>query len=48
MFIAAVENLPAEVKEFNDVTWTYMVDHVTVYGKNDIRFTLNSGVEVKA
>jgi hypothetical protein len=36
MFIAAVENLLAEVKEFNDVTWTYMVDHVTVYGKNDV------------
>ncbi len=48
MFIAAVENLPNEVKEFNDVTWTYMVDHVTVYGKNDIRFTLNSGAEIKA
>ena len=48
MFIAAVENLPAEATEFNDVTWTYMVDQVTVYGKNDIRFTLNSGAEIRA
>lgn len=48
MFIAAVENLPAEATEFNDVTWTYMVDHVTVYAKNDIRFTLNSGAEIRA
>lgn len=48
MFIAAIENLPCEVKEFNDVTWTYMVDHVTVYAKNDIRFILNSGAEIRA
>ena len=48
MFIAAIENLPGEVTEFNDVTWTYMVDHVTVYAKDDIRFTLNSGAEIRA
>ena len=48
MFIAAVENLPDKITEFNDVTWTYMVDHVTVYAKNDIRFTLNSVEEIKA
>lgn len=42
------ENLPGEITEFNDVTWTYMVDHVTVYAKDDIRFTLNSGAEIRA
>ena len=47
-FITTLESLTDEVKEFKDVTWIYMVDHVTGYGKNDIRFTLNSGAAVKA
>ena len=48
MFMASVENLPDEALEFNDVTWTYIVGHVTVCGKNDIRFTLNSGTKIRA
>lgn len=28
--------------------WHGMVDHVTVFSKNDIRFTMNDGMEVQA
>ena len=46
-FISTVEALPTAVTEFKPELWGALVDCVTVYGKNDIRFTLNNGAEVK-
>ena len=47
-FIAAVEDLPETVSEFQSDLWATLVDHVTVYSKKDIRFTLANGAEVNA
>lgn len=46
-FIRAVENLPCLVTEFDAELWAAMVDKVTVYGKEDIRFTLPDGAEIR-
>ena len=46
-FIRAVENLPGLVTEFDTELWAAMVDKVTVYGKEDIRFTLPVGAEIR-
>lgn len=46
-FIRAVENLPGLVTEFDTELWAAMVDKVTVYGKEDIRFTLPDGAEIR-
>ena len=40
--------MPSEVTEFNDGQWATFVDRVTIYGKDDIHFTLTSGAEVRA
>ena len=45
-FIKAVEELPLAVTDFSDALWGSLVDHMTVYSKTDIRFTLTSGTEV--
>ena len=34
--------------EFLPELWASLVEKVTVHGKNDISFTLNSGTEVRA
>lgn len=47
-FINEFEQMPSEVTEFNDGQWATFVDRVTIYGKDDIRFTLTSGAEVRA
>ena len=47
-FIKAVELLPQTVTEFDEAIWGSLVDHMTVYTKEDIRFTLTSGTEVRA
>jgi len=47
-FIAAVEALPETVSEFQSDLWATLVDHVTVYGKKDVRFTMTNGVEIRA
>ena len=47
-FIQSLEKLPDMVTEFSEELWGSLVDHVTVYGKNNIVFTLNSGMEIKA
>ena len=46
-FIAAVEALPETVGEFQSDLWATLVDHVTVYGKKDLRFTMTNGVEIR-
>ena len=47
-FIQSVEKLPEMVTEFDEALWGSLVDHITVNGKDDIIFTLTSGMEIKA
>ena len=47
-FILAVEKLPEMVTEFDEALWGSLVDHLTVNGKDDIVFTMSSGMEIKA
>lgn len=47
-FIATLESLPGTVTEFDEALWGSMVEHVTVYGKDDLRFMLPCEVEMRA
>lgn len=47
-FIKAVEKLPEMVTEFDEALWGSLVDHLTVHSKDNIVFTLTSGMEIKA
>ena len=47
-FIQAVEVLPDVVDEFDEALWGSFVDHLTVNSKDDIVFTMASGLEIKA
>ena len=47
-FILAVEKLPEMVTDFDEALWGSLVDHLTVNGKDDIVFTMSSGMEIKA
>ena len=47
-FIAAVEKLPNEVTEFEESMWSDLVESMTVYAKDDIRFILPCQTEIKA
>ncbi|MCC8078395.1 MAG: hypothetical protein LIO60_08685 [Oscillospiraceae bacterium] len=45
-FIAELKKLPQTYEQFDEDTWYALVDYVTVYSKDDIRFTFNNGAEV--
>ena len=47
-FIQSVEKLPEMVTEFDEALWGSLVDHLTVNAKDDIVFTMASGMEIKA
>ena len=47
-FIQSVEALPDAITEFDEALWGSLVDHVTVHSKDNIVFTLTSGMEIKA
>ena len=47
-FIQSVEKLPEVVTEFDEALWGSLVDHLTVNAKDDIVFTMASGMEIKA
>ncbi len=47
-FIRSVEALPEMLTEFSEERWGALVDHLTVYGKDSIVFTLTGGTEIKA
>ena len=47
-FIGVMENLPGVVRDFDEALWGSLVDHVTVNSPEDIVFTLNSGMEIRA
>ena len=42
------EKLEEMVTEFDEALWGSLVDHLTVNGKDDIVFTMSSGMEIKA
>ena len=46
-FIQSVENLPDAITEFDEALWGSLVDHVTVYSKDNIVFILISGMEIE-
>ena len=46
-FITALEKLPDEVTEFEESMWSDLVESVTVYAKDDLRFMLTCGTELK-
>lgn len=43
-----MEKLPDMVTEFDEALWGGLVDHMTVHTKDNIVFTLTSGMEIKA
>lgn len=45
-FITSLEKLPENIAEFDEALWGSLVEHVTVYSKDDIRFMLPCGTEV--
>ena len=45
-FIAELKKLPQTYEQFDEDTWYALVDYVTVYSKDDIRFTFNNGAEI--
>ena len=47
-FIQTMEDLPQAITEFDEALWGSLVDHVTVHDKDNIIFTLTSGMEIKA
>ena len=46
-FMEELRKLPEQVDYFDEAAWYAMVDFVTVYGKDDVRFTFKNGMEVK-
>ena len=34
------------ISDFDEMLWLSMIDYVTVYGKEDIRFTFKNGMEI--
>ena len=47
-FLDAFEKTPDSLTEFSIDAFNSLVDHLTVYGRDDIRFTFRNGQEIKA
>ena len=47
-FLKVQRNLPEQVDYFDEGAWYALVDFVTVYGKDDVRFTFKNGMEISA
>ena len=47
-FIRQVEELPDRITDFSEALWGSLIDHVTVFAKDNIVFTTSSGMEIKA
>ena len=47
-FLKAFQNTPDSLTEFSLDAFNGLVDHLTVYSKDDIRFTFRNGQEIKA
>ena len=46
-FMEELRGLPEQVDYFDEGAWCTMVNFVTVYGKDDVRFTFKNGMEIK-
>ena len=47
-FIETVRELPNLITDFDEAFWGSLVDHMTVYSKDNIVFTMTNGMEIKA
>jgi DNA mismatch repair ATPase MutS len=47
-FLKAFENTPESLTEFSLDAFNGLVDHLTIYANDDIRFTFRNGQEIKA
>lgn len=47
-FISTLESLPDQVTEFSEDLWGSLVEYLTVYTKDDLRFMLPCEVEITA
>ena len=47
-FVSCLEKLDGPLTKFNEDDWYSLVDHATVYSKDDIWFTFKNGMEIKA
>jgi len=47
-FMDVLSGMPEQVDNFDEAAWYAMVDFMTVYGKDDVRFTFKNGMEIKA
>lgn len=45
-FIGGLQRLDGFCREFDEELWTALLDHATVYAKDDIRFTFKNGFDV--
>ena len=45
-FMEELRSLPEQVDYFDEAAWYAMVDFVTVYSKDDVRFTFKNGMGV--
>ncbi len=45
-FMKTLRSLPEQVEIFDEGTWYALCDHITVYGKDDIRVTFRNGMEI--
>ena len=46
--LETLEDQDGVISEFDEGLWCSLVDHVTVYGKEDVKFTFKNGIEIKA
>lgn len=46
-FVEAVKNLPETVDYFDEEAWQALIDYVTVFGRDDVKFTFKNGTEIK-
>ena len=47
-FLKTFKQLPDSLEEFGIDSWNSLVEYVTVYSADDIRFTFKNGQEIKA
>ena len=45
--IHSMKALPVMLTKFSEELWGALADHLTVYGKDKIVFTLTSGAEIR-
>ena len=48
LFIRELKKQDCLVTEFDEKLWFTLMDYITVYSDDDIRFTFKNGTEIKA